>query len=356
MTDRFAIDHHKIHYHVDRLAAWLAGEDPGPIYAEISPTAACNLRCSFCALDFARDEGLFIDQGKLLAALPEMAAAGLRSVMFGGEGEPLLHPGTPAFIARAREAGIDVALTTNGILLDGAMSEAILPRLSWVKVSINAGTARNYAKIHRCDLGTFGTVVANLEAASGLRDRLGIDCALGAQTLLLPENTGEMETLAGIVKQAGFDYLVIKPFSQHPRMMSRRYEDLRYRELIDLGAKLRRFDDDRFSVIFRASTMESWDEGSRPYHRCLALPFWFYVDSRGDVWGCSAHLGDDRFRYGSLATDGFREIWRGERREESLRWVAGSLDPAACRVNCRMDKVNRFLWELRHPPGHVNFI
>jgi radical SAM protein with 4Fe4S-binding SPASM domain len=356
MTDRFAIDHHKIHYHVDRLAAWLEGRDPGPIYAEISPTAACNLRCSFCALDFARDQGLFIDREVLLAAIPEMAAAGLRSVMFGGEGEPLLHPDTPRFIARAKEAGIDTALTTNGILLSGVTAGTILPHLSWMKVSINAGTAVTYARIHRCTSDTFATVVANLEATASLRARIGSSCALGAQALLLPENAAEMEGLAGIVKGAGFDYLVIKPFSQHPKMKGTRYAGLRYRELLDLGERLRRFDDERFSVIFRASTMESWDEGSRPYQRCLALPFWFYVDSRGDVWGCPAHLGDDRFRYGSLAEEGFGEIWRGERRSENLRWVAGELDPAFCRVNCRMDKVNRFLWELRHPPEHVNFV
>jgi hypothetical protein len=36
--------------------------------------------------------------------------------------------------------------------------------------------------------------------------------------------------------------------------------------------------------------------------------------------------------------------------------VAGELTADQCRVNCRMDKINAFLWELKHPPAHANFI
>jgi len=98
------------------------------------------------------------------------------------------------------------------------------------------------------------------------------------------------------------------------------------------------------------------DDRQRGYGACLALPFWAYLDSSGDLWGCSTHLADDRFRYGNIYRQTFREIWTGEKRAASLRFVANGFDLGACRLNCRMDKINRYLWELRNPPEHVNFI
>ncbi|MFH1305232.1 MAG: SPASM domain-containing protein, partial [Candidatus Omnitrophota bacterium] len=68
------------------------------------------------------------------------------------------------------------------------------------------------------------------------------------------------------------------------------------------------------------------------------------------------YLGDERFLYGNIYENTFREIWEGEKRRRSLRWVENELDTAKCRINCRMDEVNRYLWELRNPSKHVNFI
>jgi radical SAM protein with 4Fe4S-binding SPASM domain len=94
----------------------------------------------------------------------------------------------------------------------------------------------------------------------------------------------------------------------------------------------------------------------RGYGRCLALPFWSYIDAGGGVWGCSSYLGDERFLYGNIHEETFERIWEGERRRESLAFVASALDPDGCRMNCRMDEINLYLWQLTHPDGHANFI
>ncbi len=86
------------------------------------------------------------------------------------------------------------------------------------------------------------------------------------------------------------------------------------------------------------------------------MTFWSYIDAGGNVWGCSAYLGNERFRHGSIYEKSFEEIWKGEQRQQFLQWAADELDVCGCRVNCRMDKINSYLWELTHPPEHVNFI
>lgn len=356
MADEFRMDSHKLMFHPRRVARWLEEGDAYPLYAEISPSGACNHRCSFCALDYLGYEPRFLDTPLLMERLTEMGSLGVRSIMYGGEGEPLLHRDMAAIVNHTKRAGIDVALTTNGTFLAGAFVEEAADSLSWIRVSLNAATPGTYAALHGTDPDDFARVLDNLSAAVAVIRRRGSSCTVGVQMVLLPENAGEAEPLAALARDAGADYFVVKPYSQHLKSISRRYGQLDYAPYVHLEERLERLATDRFRVIFRAGAMAKMDGGDRGYGRCLALPFWSYIDSAGAVWGCSSHLGDERFRYGSITESTFRGIWQGERRRRSLQAVAGGLDLSGCRRGCRMDEVNRYLWELTHPSPHVNFI
>lgn len=354
--DRFKIDGHKLNYHTDRLDQWLRGENIYPIYMEISPTGSCNHRCAFCGLDFMGYKDRKLDTGLLKERLTEMGQLGLKSVMYGGEGEPLLHKDMEALALHTKTSGIDVALTTNAVPLTLARAEAIIPACEWIKVSLNAGTAKTYATIHKTSENDFERVFSNLAAAQKIRENTRARCALGVQIILLDENRNEVVTLAERVRGLGLDYLVVKPFSQHPQSEKKKYQNISYEENERLAERLHTLNTKNFSVVFRANAMQKTNKEKKPYRECLALPFWSYIDAGGGVWGCSVFLMDNRFYYGNIAQQSFQEIWEGERRKESLAWVKSGLDASGCRVNCRMDEVNLYLWELQTPPTHVNFI
>jgi radical SAM protein with 4Fe4S-binding SPASM domain len=195
-----------------------------------------------------------------------------------------------------------------------------------------------------------------MKYADRLRRRKGYRAALGMQLVLLPENAGEVETLARRAKAAGMDYLVVKPYSQHPQSKTEKYRDIRYAEYAKLAERLKKFSSPSFNVVFRLKTMEKWDSAAKRYGKCCALPFWSYIDAGGNVWGCSMFLGKKEFLYGNVMEKSFRSIWEGEKRRRSLKMVAERLDTSKCRINCRMDEVNAYLWDLKHPPAHVNFI
>ncbi len=354
--DKYRIDSHKLIYHVDRVSAWLSGRLIYPIYTEIATAGTCNHRCTYCALDYMGYQHRFLDKTVLMDRLREMAGLGVRSVMFAGEGEPLLHKDIAEIINHTKDVGIDVAITTNGVVLTPGLSRRILRSVTWIKVSINGGTPETYSRIHRCNPEDFDRVIHNIAEAVRFKRQNNIPCTIGMQIVLLPENCGEVTTLAERARAIGVDYLVVKPYSQHHLSHTTLYKDFRYSDYLHLGEELRRFNSADFQVIFRERTMKKWDDGRRNYERCLALPFWAYIDAGGCVWGCSAYLGDERFLYGNIYENTFKEIWEGERRLRSLRWVENELDTSNCRVNCRMDEINRYLWELRHPSEHVNFI
>jgi len=354
--DKYGIEGHKLLYHVERVNNWLHGKTIVPVYMEVSPSGTCNHRCTFCALDFMEYQKRFLDAGILKERISEMGALGLKSIMYGGEGEPLMHERIAEIINHTKMSKIDVALTTNAALLERALSEEILGNMEWMKVSIGAATKETYARVHRTKPDDFDKVIKNLSDAVRVKRDNNYKCTLGMQLLLLPENKEEVILLAEIAKGIGMNYFVVKPYSQHPLSKTQKYKEIKYSEYMDLSEKLSKMGSKDFTVIFRLNTMKKWDEHYKGYDRCFALPFWAYLDSGGNVWGCSVYLGNDKFNYGNIYESSFKGIWEGERRKESLQWVENELDAGQCRVNCRMDEINRYLCRLKNPPEHVNFI
>lgn len=369
MSDTFAIDSHKLTYHPRRvvqvlegLESWEAAKRAYPLYLEISPVGACNHRCTFCAVDYIGYKSVMLNADTLSARLAEMGRLGVKSIMYAGEGEPLLHKKIDRIVRDTKAAGIDVAFTTNGVVMSDAFFE-VLPLVSWIKVSLNAGSAETYAKVHQTKAADFHRVVGNLQRAVARRNQAGAKVTLGAQTLLLPENAHEMEQLAKLCRDdIGLDYLVIKPYSQHKFSETRIYEDIDYSPYLDLADKLGDLCTDRFQVVFRQNTVKKTLDalhgtGER-YPKCLATPFlWGYVMADGSLYTCSAYLLDERFRLGNLNEESFQALWEGEKRRQNYEFVRNELDIKECRLNCRMDEVNRYLHRLTDAPvPHVNFI
>lgn len=366
MSDRFRIDSHKLIYHprwvadfVDGHREWANAKTIGPLYVEISPMGACNHRCTFCAVDYIGYQNRHIPEEVLLPALASMAETGVKSVMFAGEGEPLLYKNIVEAVEAAHAAGIDVAFTTNGVPITARFVEHALPLTSWIKVSLNAGSAASYAAIHRTKERDFERVWANLaDCVAARRDR-GFKCTIGAQALLLPENADEMVSLAERCRATGLDYLVVKPYSQHRFSLTRDYEGLDYAPYVRLGEALAACESDEFQVVFRGQTMAKHAQPmDARYTKCMATPFaWAYVMADGAVYSCSAYLNDPRFALGTLGESSFREIWQSPRRQKNLEFVQHELDIRECRRNCRMDEVNRYLDALASGTvEHVNFI
>lgn len=367
MNDNYAIDSHKLTYHPRRVLQMIEAGDEWekakrvyPIYVEIAPAGACNHRCTFCAVDYIGYKSRMLNIQVLAIRLAEMGTLGIKSIMYAGEGEPLLHKKINEIVEATKSAGIDVSFTTNAILLNEAFVERSVPLTSWIKVSINAGTAATYAKIHQTKEGDFGHVVKNLKRVVAAKRKHGHKCTLGAQAILLPENAHEMEDLTRLCRdEIGLDYLVVKPYSQHLFSETHVYEDINYSTYLSLAEKLHPLGTSEFQVVFRENAMKKYMQPDRErYSKCYATPFfWAYVMADGAVYGCSAYLMDKKFMYGNLMERSFQSIWEGPEREASFHFIRNELNIKDCRRNCRMDEVNWYLWNLiEDKVEHVNFI
>lgn len=353
--DKFRIDSHKLIYHVDKVYQWIKGEDIYPVYMEIAPCGGCNHRCKFCALDYLGYKPDCLKTETLINFLKEIASCGVKSVMFAGEGEPLLHKDIAKLVISARKMGLDVSITTNGVLLTKELLEQILPHLSWLRISFNAGTAKTYSLIHRTDPKDFERVIKNIKEGVHIKKKNNYACTIGIQFLLLNENYSEVSGLAEILKHKEVDYLIVKPYSQHPLSINRLKSQLDYKKLLSLEKDLDKYATENFHVIFRRNTMMKIPK-SKPYKKCFGIPFWAYLSSQGDLYACSTFLSDKRFCYGNIYRSSFKDLWKSKKRKKIMQMMKDNWDIENCREVCRLDEINRYLWELKNPPLHVNFI
>jgi len=362
--DKYAIDSHKLMFHPRRVAQWQDANGAWeklrrlyPIYLEISPLGACNHRCTFCSVDYLGHDSVKQDREVLKQRIGEMARLGVKSIMFAGEGEPSLWKPLPEVLDHCTMVGIDNSMTTNMVPFGEGNTESFVRNCKWIKASINAGNGDDYAQVHQTKPEEFNQVLSNFEHCVRIREAHGYDCTLGGQMLLLPENEKGAVSLAERLRDAGADYLVIKPYTQSQYGLFRGYEGLRYDKMQYLEEVLKGYETDDFKIIFRAHAMNKLHEENPPYDTCYSTPnFWGYIMADGNVYTCQTFAGDERFCIGNINEASFQAIWEGGKRSEQLQFMLNELNISECRKNCRMDEVNRYLWALNHPGSHMNFI
>ncbi len=357
-ADNYLIDGHKLFWHLDRVADWQDGKPVAPVYVEISPVSLCNHKCIFCAIDFVRGKDFSLDTEVFCKRLKEMGSLGVRGVMFAGEGEPLLHKDLKIFIETAKRSGMDVSLTTNGTLGNYGTWKDLLPYLTWIRFSVDAGDAKSYSKVHNISESVFKKTVKSIEDAVRVKRDLRLGVTIGVQFLAIEENLKSIGKAVKLFSKIGVDYFSIKPYSLHPQMVNKRdtfYTKQiagRIRQLVDRFRK-----SSKMNIIFRDVAMEKYAGKEKQFKHCHALPFWGYVSSKGDFYTCSVFIGDKRFRVGNVHDQNMRDILFGKPREKSIAYASGKLSVGKeCRVNCRMARVNEFLEFLENRPEHINFI
>lgn len=350
----YKIDSHKLIYHIDRVNRWFNGENIYPIYIEVSPCGTCNHRCIFCAFDYLSYKPQLIDKNIFIKTLSELGSLGIKSIMYAGEGEPFIHKDMVEFITHTKKRCIDCAIATNGILLNKEKIERILPSLSWIRVSINAGKKGTYEKIHKAKSNDFNTVIKNLETMVKVREKNKYKSTIGIQIILLKENYDEIITLAKLLKNIGADYLTIKPFIQHPMSHNIIKKEFSIKKLTTLSEELKKINNNDFKIIFRLHGFDKLNK-ERIYKKCLGLPFFSEIVSNGYVYTCGPYLENKKFCYGNIYKNTFKEIWNSKTRKNVLKMVS-NINPNKCMTNCRLDEINKYLWELKNPLPHDNFI
>lgn len=361
--ERFRFDGHKMMYHLDRVAAWQRGERIAPIHIDMGLTKFCNTACLYCyAVVQNMTKGQMIARDALLGFVEDCARLEVRSLGFIGDGEPTLNPAVYDATVLAGNNGVDTAMATNGILLDMDRAEDLLANMSYIRFNLSAGEPEGFRRVHQSKPENFDLLVEKIRELVRLKKANGYQCTLGLQMVLIPECYDQVLREAELGAELGVDYFVVKHCSDSE------YKEIGidYEDFLKMGDTLKQAEamstDDyvvqiKWNKINAASETNLYKNGYRKYDVCYGTPFLLQISGNGKVYPCGPFFNKDRFYIGDLHDGSFHDLVKSDRYWDVHKDVATSVDVHKdCAIGCRQDYVNKFLWDLKNPPEHLNFI
>lgn len=350
-------------WHTGKIEALRAGEQIVPAQVQLILSDLCNQDCGFCAYrmsGYASNQHFgvldkdgkvnnnpprFIPFEKAAEIIRDCAAMGVQAIQFTGGGEPTVHPQHMELFRLALDSGLQCALVTNGQVMRAGWGE-VLPRFSWIRVSLDAGKAESYAAIRRTTIRAFDRALLNIQQLA----QAGTPY-LGVSFIVLKENLQEIESAARLAYSAGADSIRFGAFFSN--------EDAAYytgilteaQERIELARLF--FRDDQFDVInMLPGRVEDLRQGAPDYKFCGYQQFNVYIGGDLNVYRCCDTAYNDRGLTGSLRDQSFSEFWHSE----AKRRAYGEFDARGC-TRCAFNGKNRVINQLVDPqPAHVAFV
>ncbi|MCK4784010.1 MAG: radical SAM protein [Desulfobacteraceae bacterium] len=337
----------KILKHLDRVNAWLAGENPFPITVELDMTNICNHRCPECAGSYNQKKNNASLSLEMAAGIIEqLAEAEIRGLIFTGGGEPLCNPATSNTVKLAYVLDMDIGFITKGSLINEQNAEALAGCCKWVRVSLDAICRHGFRRVHGVD--SFEKVVDGI--------RLLVE-AEGKATIGVGYLTDESDSLsdslydvAEFCKELGVDYLQFRPMQEHKNGKIE-YHQAGVKEQI---LKCQDLSDDKYQVLYSKHKYDRMDDKDygRCYGKCLGQQFATVIGADGLVYLCCHFRGFDKYCLGNLKASSFKDIWNSQKRQE----VINNIDFNDCVPLCRCNTFNQILWNIKQPREHVNFL
>ncbi|MFE4518810.1 radical SAM/SPASM domain-containing protein [Kitasatospora sp. NPDC056783] len=332
-----------------------ASGDPSeaPLVVDLDPTTFCDLACPECISGKLLNQGRFTPE-RLAALAEELVSMSVRGVVLIGGGEPLAHRGTRRVLRILGEAGVSIGVVTNGTMIDKSLDE-LARYASWVRVSMDAGTAETYGLFRpdRKGRSVFDKVVANMrllaEAKTG---------ALGYSFLVMTRqepdgrfvtNHTEVLLAAELAHDIGCDYFETKAMFDEEHHVIQVSQNILESVDLQLAEAAEKLQSDTFQLV-NSSTLTSLRRHTGPvqpkdYHRCQVAELRTLVTPSG-VYVCSYHRGSPMARIGDAVTESLADIWRNSDR--------GIIDPSRdCRFHCARHRSNLELAQIARGTGAV---
>lgn len=348
----------KVFAHIDRLAAWQAGDRPAPVTVEWDLSNRCVLGCKDChfahthvrgpwkssprTLPMAFDStGDVADLHLVLRAQFEMSAAGVKSIIYSGGGEPTTNPSWETILQSGRfDSGLRQGMYTLGGLLTPQIAKSASSALDWVVVSLDAPDASTYAAEKRVRM--FDIVCDGIRWLTGAGN-----CAVGVSFLLHEGNWFRTEEMLTLSRALGATYTLFRPAIQtspaNPSIctVDRLWVTQAMPTLLALASEADvEVDPERFA--------EYRDWQSHGYAKCYGPRLNTTITPDGRVWLCPQRRGIAGSCLGDLRTESFADIW--------ARHPGHYTVDDGCRVMCRLHAVNSTLAAVHQPRQHEAFI
>ncbi len=363
MTDAlYRMDGHKLYWHLDRVQDWTNAERIAPIHIDVGLSKGCNIKCHYCfgAMQgnlYKKGKNIYFHREPLLRYMKDAGTAGVRSMALIGEAEPLLNPHVYEAIRVGKKAGVDMALGTNGVLFDtGSAGLKALEHLTWLRFNISAASKDSYQRLHASR--EFDRFVEKVRFCVENKHKRNLPVTIGFQMVLTPQDVEEVLPLAALANELGVEYLEIKHCGDTVENdlgiynLLERYDN--YTEILQQAEAQSTSD---FKVIVKWKNISQ--KGRRSYDCCLGAPFLLYSSGDGKLYPCGLFFSyrEAEFVLGDLNEQSFIDIINSDRYWQIMERIRTDIRVhEECYASCKTNAINDFLFQLKNPPRHINFI
>lgn len=194
---------------------------PGPAGSKL-----CWLSCPYCYGGSAEDTGERIPLSRWVGVLDEVAAGGVRKVVFAGYGtDPLHYHGIEDLLATAIQNGTVFGINTKALhvrdLLVAVLACSTVAPGSWISVSVDAGSDEVYDAVHGITSRSarlYSRVRENVARIAGARGWTGARFDVAATYLVTRLNANAVEARQFVEDFRGAGCNVLRfAFPQTPR-------------------------------------------------------------------------------------------------------------------------------------------
>jgi MoaA/NifB/PqqE/SkfB family radical SAM enzyme len=355
--------------------AWWYAKEGGlpaaPKQVQLILSDLCNQDCHFCAYRMSgyTSNQLFVGDSELskwgtnnpnrkipaaraLSLLEEFKEAGVEAVQFTGGGEPTVHKKHEEIFTRCLDLGMKASLVSNGISWSKDLRTKILPRFSWVRVSIDAGNVESYAHIRRTSKYNWVTAWDNIADLADAIDTENSRTALGLGFVVTPHSWTEIPEFACLARESGADNI------RFTAMFSTEDEDPYidiYEKIVSLINNVRMtHQSDLFKVHDNfGSRFEDLKQHSPDYRFCSYQYYTAYVGGDLTAYRCCVLSYNERgkINQGDLSEQSFNTFWNSAARKEDM----AGFDARECE-RCQFNQKNRAVnYLMATDPLHKEF-
>jgi MoaA/NifB/PqqE/SkfB family radical SAM enzyme len=187
--------------HKDRIELFPNIHSLSKVYIE--PTTLCNLKCQTCVRNTWNEPigemslDIFDNLVKQLKDFQE-----LKTVMFGGFGEPTFHKNILYMIGRIKSLGINVEMTSNGTLLNEDMVKGLFEnRLDTLWVSIDGAEEDIFENVRKG--ASYKSIIENLQLIKSLNKKSKHRIKVGIAFVVMKENVNSLGNLHKLANKIG---------------------------------------------------------------------------------------------------------------------------------------------------------
>lgn len=356
----------KAAWYTDKCTALRRGEQIVPSQVQLIISDLCNHDCHFCAYRMSggfsteqfgeqTDSGLNmnpnrkIDTDKCLEILDDCKILGVEAIQFTGGGEPTVHPDHLLIFMHAQNIGLKTGLVTNGTLLRGGW-ENVLPHMEWVRVSVDAANAEQYASIRNVKPSMYHRAMDNIsQLAEKIREGQ-TKCLLGVGYVITRENYEGLFEGIKRIKETGAHYVRLSAmFSE----LGESYYDGIYGEIQKNIGYLRTLETKGFKIVnLFGDRISDLKQHSPDYSFCGYQQFNMYIGGNLKVYRCCTTSYTKHGEVGDLSDKRLADWFYSQEKQEAYK----TFNARSCHT-CQFNNKNRVInYMVDKNPVHVEFV